>query len=573
MNKILKSLSIAAIALTATSCLELDPREQLAEPNMWNTPEDFQLFANQMYGWTLTYGDIVYDGIMSDKRSDLIEDKNGLNTVSNGTNVIPTGDGYYSGNYDRIRRCNILIEHAAGWGGNRDDIAHALGMAYFFRGYCHSELVRMYGDAILVNQTIDTDDPRMNAKRDNRQDVIASAIEDLKKAGELLKPASGIQAGELCSDAAYAMLARIALREGTWQKSRGNMERCGEFLDEAAKAARKVIDNANFSIFYNAGLGEKSYRYMFLLEDGVKSNPMGLGKADNTEFIFVRHYDPELSRHGKNLTIECLNNAQIVSRKMANMYLCQDGLPVEKSKVFQGYDRRISEWNNRDNRMHQQISRPGDAFWGNTAQNCRVDWLGEEADLAHCADASFSPASSTRYFNNKWATEHECQSGYESYDYPIIRYAEVLLTYAEAVCERDGRISDDDLDISLNLVRGRVNPDMPKLSNKLVNDNGLDMITEIRRERTVEFYNEGFRLDDLKRWNLAKTEMPKPFLGVKWTGTEYETKGGTLTYPLDSDGCIIYEGNRQWEEKNDLYPLPIDQLQLNPNLGQNPGWR
>ena len=67
--------------------------------------------------------------------------------------------------------------------------------------------------------------------------------------------------------------------------------------------------------------------------------------------------------------------------------------------------------------------------------------------------------------------------------------------------------------------------------------------------------------------------MPKPFLGVKWTGTEYATKGGTNTYPLDNDGCIIYEDNRQWEDKNDLYPLPIDQLQLNPKLNQNPGWK
>ncbi|MDE5635586.1 MAG: RagB/SusD family nutrient uptake outer membrane protein, partial [Muribaculaceae bacterium] len=170
------------------------------------------------------------------------------------------------------------------------------------------------------------------------------------------------------------------------------------------------------------------------------------------------------------------------------------------------------------------------------------------------------------------APEHACTSGYESYDYPIIRYAEVLLTYAEALYERDGAISDDDLDLSLNLVRLRVNPEMPKLSNKLVSDNGLSMRQEIRRERTVEFYNEGFRLDDLKRWNEAITEMPKPFLGVMWEGTEYATRGGTNTYPLDTDGCIIYEDNRQWETKNDLYPLPIDQLQLNPSLKQNPDW-
>ena len=572
MNKIFKTISISAIALAATSCLELEPKEQLAEPDMWNTPEDFQLFANQMYGWTLTYGDIVYDGIMSDKRSDIIQDKGSRNTVSNGTNVVPTGDGYYGSNYSRIRRCNMLIDHAADYS-RPADIAHPLGMAYYFRAYCHSELVRMYGDAIIVDHVLDTDDGLLFAKRNDRAEVIKFAIEDLKKAAELLKPYSEIQAGDLCSEAANALLARIALREGTWQKFRNNETEAHTLLSEAATAADKVIASQSFKLFYNAGLGEKSYKYMFLLEDANKSNPMGLTKKDNTEYIFVRHYDPEIYRHNQNLTVECLNNAQIVSRKMAQMYLCQDGLPIEKSKVFQGYEKRISEWLNRDNRMHQQISRPGDAFWGNTAQNCRVDWLGEEADLAHCADPSYNPTSYTRYMNNKWAAEHQVESRYESYDYPIIRYAEVLLTYAEAVYERDGAITDDDLDKSLNLVRLRVNPEMPKLSNDLVNKNGLSMRQEIRRERTVEFYNEGFRLDDLKRWNEAKTEMPKPFLGVKWEGTEYATKGGTNTYPLDADGCIIFEDNRQWETKNDLYPLPIDQLQLNPNLEQNPGWK
>lgn len=572
MNKVFKYISFAAIALSASSCLELEPKEQLAEPDMWNTPEDFQLFANQMYGWTLTFGDIVYDGIMSDKRSDLIEDKGSFNTVSNGTNVVPTSDGYYSNNYSRIRRCNMLIEHAANYS-RQEDITHALGLAYFFRAYCYSELVRMYGDAIIVDHVLDTDDPLLFAKRDNRVDVIKFAVSDLKKAAELLKPFSEIEAGDVCAEAANALLGRIALREGTWQKFRGNTSAATEFLDEAVTASRKVIDGGAFTLFYNAGLGEKSYKYMFLLEDANKSNPLGLTKKDNTEYIFVRHYDPELSRHNQNLTVECLNNAQIVSRKMANMYLCQDGLPIEKSEMFQGYEKRISEWTNRDNRMFQQISRPGDAFWNNTAQGCRVDWLGEEADLAHCADPSFNPTGYTRYYNNKWAAEHLVETRYESYDYPIIRYAEVLLTYAEALYERDDAISDDALDLSLNLVRQRVNPEMPKLSNSLVNGNGLSMRTEIRRERTVEFYNEGFRLDDLKRWNEAINEMPKPFLGVKWTGTEYATRGGTLTYPLDDEGCIIFEKDRMWETKNDLYPLPIDQLQLNPNLEQNPGWK
>ena len=119
-----------------------------------------------------------------------------------------------------------------------------------------------------------------------------------------------------------------------------------------------------------------------------------------------------------------------------------------------------------------------------------------------------------------------------------------------------------------------MNPDasMKNLTNELVNDNGLSMREEIRRERTIELYLEGFRLDDLKRWNTFVREMNEPVLGIKWTGTEYETAWSACLYPPTGEGYIIVNNNRKWSAKHELYPLPLDQLRLNPNLKQNPGW-
>ena len=77
-------------------------------------------------------------------------------------------------------------------------------------------------------------------------------------------------------------------------------------------------------------------------------------------------------------------------------------------------------------------------------------------------------------------------------------------------------------------------------------------------------------IDDLKRWKIAEIEMPQDILGIKKTGTDYAKEN--LSYSTDLNGCIIVETGRKWEEKNYLYPLPADQLQLNPNLGQNFGW-
>ena len=131
----------------------------------------------------------------------------------------------------------------------------------------------------------------------------------------------------------------------------------------------------------------------------------------------------------------------------------------------------------------------------------------------------------------------------------------------EAVFERDETISDEDLNISLNLVRNRINTQMPKLTNSFAQTYGLDMRTEIRRERTVELFNEGFRIDDLKRWKTAETEMPQNILGIKWTGTEYQTRWPNASYSKNSDGFLIIESGRKWEDKHYLYPLPTDQLQ------------
>ena len=85
------------------------------------------------------------------------------------------------------------------------------------------------------------------------------------------------------------------------------------------------------------------------------------------------------------------------------------------------------------------------------------------------------------------------------------------------------KIENEDLNISLNQVRQRVNASMPALTKEFAQTHGLDMRTEIRRERTVELFNEGFRIDDLKRWKTAENEMPQAMLGIKWKGTQYES--------------------------------------------------
>ena len=575
-TNILKFICAGLVIFGYTSCMDLDPKDSLGDNLVWNKADNFQLFANQFYGWTrdlgsgTDYQNAVSDGVHSDFRSDLVCTSS-VNTYSQGTNAIPEKDGNFTSIYKRIYYTNLLLQNAAGFG-NQAAIATPMGEAYWFRAYLHFELVQIYGDAQILTEPLDIDNDQLYGSRNPRGEVIDQVVSDLRKAIDLL-PETASEEGRLCKDAAYAMLSRVALYEGTWQKfHNSNSTRASELLTIAKDAAKQVIDNKHYSLFYNEGLVNtgisninQSYRYMFILED-VQDNPLGLLKKDNTEYIFShRHRDTD--KMTLNVTHAMMANTCYITRKMANMYLCSDGLPIEKSPLFQGYTQATSEFQNRDARMDNTMLFHGEQYWNNDGK-WRTAWTIDDLGSSLTCNAR----SNSGYQSQKWGVECEVADYYESMDYPVIRYAEVLLNYAEAAYELNENISDADLDLSLNLVRRRVNPSMPKLTNGFVSTNGLSMRDEIRRERTVELFLEGFRIDDLKRWKTAETEMPQDQLGVKMTGTWFESNWTGQARSLNSDGCIIMYSGRSWTAKNYLYPLPQDQRQLNPNLSQNPGW-
>ncbi len=155
-------------------------------------------------------------------------------------------------------------------------------------------------------------------------------------------------------------------------------------------------------------------------------------------------------------------------------------------------------------------------------------------------------------------------------DYTLIRYAEVLLNYAEAKFELEGTISDQELDITINRLRtrGGVTP----LTRAFAAQHDLDLLQEIRRERRVELAMEGFRYWDLIRWKIAEIELPKDVLGNFYFRDEF---GSAVTPDINQDNYIVLQraANRRFDpDKDYLWPLPINELGLNPSLNQNPNW-
>lgn len=576
--KLLKSYItlLFALGLLFQSCLDKFPEEQLSEGDMWQNPGQYELYAKSFYGWTRTFSGL--DGPHGDVRSDLLT-TDPRNIYSNGTATIPLTDGNYSNAYTNIRQVNILLKQASSYP-NPEKIKVPVGEAYFFRAYLYFDLLQLFGGVPKIDHPLDVDSPELYAPQNTREEITEFIISDLNEAIARLPKYKEIGTddnGRVSLEAANAFLSRVALYAGTWEKFHNgngqNTELSKKWLKIAYEAADQVIESKTFEIFKPAELikdGDEgaAYRYLFILED-EKSNPAGLQKSANKEYIFARRYNTTLAPIGINITEGRFNNAIQVTRKFANMYLQRStGLPINTSTW--DYSKKGSEYVDRDYRMSSIMMIEGGYYWSSNGGRYRRSWLGDAEEIKAAALSPFNASGKTGYHYHKWASEREVENRKEGYDYPIIRYAEVLLNYAEAKYEHDGSISNADLDKSLNLVRLRVNPNMPKLSNELLNGQPTNMRTEIRRERTVELIDEGFRLDDLKRWKTAELEMPDDMLGVKYSGTEFETSGWTGV-TVNADGCVIWENGRKWDNKQYLYPFPLDQLQLNPNL--KPNWQ
>lgn len=574
---------LLSIALFATAgCkkdLDLKPNNNLSDADFWQTADQFRLAANEYYTYLTTFNQVLYDlnngGPHADIRSDF-QLQTSFNAVSSGTNSTMVTDANWNNAFTRLRVINYLLDKATVYPAPAE-IAGYVAEARFFRAYVYFDLLQQFGGVPIVTRPLSIESGELQAARNTRDEVVDFIVKDLEDAIAVLPLENAITAankGRISKGAAQAFLSRVGLYEGTWQKFRGGSSaRYNTLFDKAVTSSAAVLQDPAYEIFAPAVLGDSAQKYLFILEN-EKSNPAGISKSANKEYILASRYDFSLRQIGQNVTHTYVGAG--VTRKFANLYLCQDGLPVDKSPLFKGYSTTRSEFVNRDNRMRYNMMIDSNYYWDNENPGSRINWLSDAADRAN-SRGRHDPRVNAGYSSQKWGTERRLNDTQEGYDYPVIRLAEVCLNYAEAVFERNGAISDADLDLSLNKVRNRLNKAMPKLSNGFVAANNLDMRTEIRRERGIELYFEGFRLDDLKRWKTAETEMPMNTLGVKWTGTLWEkrwslNKGTTAPLKVDGDGNLIWESGRIWTERNYLYPIPTQQIQLNSHLTQNPGW-
>ncbi|MDF2518063.1 MAG: RagB/SusD family nutrient uptake outer membrane protein [Sphingobacterium sp.] len=548
----MKHFSILLLCgLLMTSCkktLDLKPKDTLSDVTFYKTAADFKLGANGLYNSLVGFN-------FSDTESDIAF--NVANAISDGDYLPPDVSSTWTNAYYYIRNANNII--AKGEGLTDPGIKNYVAEAKFFRAYNYWLLFRLYGGVPLITKVLDVNDPDLYTARSERKETVDFILKDLSDAVADLPVKSALSVsdvGRITKGTAESLKARIALFEGTWQKFRNGNGL--DYLNMAITAAEHVINSGEYALF--TGKGAQSYRYLFI-EEG----------DDSKESILDRRYEVNIS--GQQYPYSVVGTVcYLATKKLADMYLCKDGLPITKSGQFNGYQTVSSEFDNRDPRMTMTLLIPGtpiiEVF--NPVVPV-VNWPNSPQRNANTGYITYKYLSENVYGN----TNNGDNFGYDCH---IIRYAEVLLSYAEALYEKNGKLSDAELDKTVNLLRARAG--MPALKNEFLTANGLDMRTEIRRERNVEFALEGFRYDDIRRWKTAESEMIQDIKGIKIKGSAWQNiapyNGAGFQARTDANGFLIVQpaSARKFDpDKHYLRPLPTREVALyNGKLLQNPGW-
>ncbi|GAB3276897.1 RagB/SusD family nutrient uptake outer membrane protein [Larkinella harenae] len=543
--------------MSVTSCqdeLNLVSQDTITDATFWRTGNDFKLAANNLYNGLNGFG-------TEDTESDIAF--NTPNVVSNGNLQPAETSSQWTSSYTNIRSANNIIEKGAGK--TEADIKKYVAEAKFFRAWYYWRLLRIYGGVPLITKVLQVGDAELFAPRSSRSETADLILKDLQEAQADLPVQADLSApdiGRITKGAALALASRVALFEGTWQKFRGEAS-ANKYLDQAIATSRQVIDAGTYALY--TGSGAQSYRYLFL-EAG----------DDSKESILDRRYARNIFGHDAPYMYD--QDGYNPTRKMVDMYLDKNGLPITApGSVFRGYATFTSEFEDRDPRMTMTMIIPGTLINRVFFPVTKVEnWPDKPQRNFNTGYILY------KYMSEDPAANNSGRLGSASlfdFDRHLIRYAEVLLNYAEAVYERNGSISDEDINLSINKLRARVN--MPALTNAFVTTNRLNLQTEIRRERTVELCLEGFRYDDLRRWKTAETEMPQDVKGIKITGTSWATRAPyndpSYLNRVDANGFLIAERNRKFNPAKDyLQPLPTREIAFYANNGQelkqNPGW-
>ena len=594
-----KILSIIAAAYCLVACdLTHTPLAALSPETFFSNESELQAFSNTFYT-SLTVGGF-------DEISDMLT-KNVLTDEIMGSRTVPNSGGGWS--YTALRNFNTLIEYSVNCPDEKIRTQY-VALARFFRANFYFDKVKRFGDVPWYDKQLGSDDPGLYKPRDSREFVMSKVIEDLDFAIANLPDTKDLY--RITKWTALALKSRACLFEGTFRKYHAGQSTLETlpadakpytyYLELSAAASEEIMNTSGYSIFRGNGKAT-AYRDLFL------GDPADDNNAYAEEVILARDYNKALNilHNSTFFTIGNYGN-QSMTRKMACTYLMDDGTRYTDKEGWQTKE-FADEMKNRDPRMAQSVRTPGYK---------RIDGTEQLAPNFTQVITGYQPI---KYMLGLNADADRFEQSHQ--DLHIYRYAEILLNYAEAKAEL-GILTQSDVDRSIKLLRDRVG--MPNMNLTEIDIAGSDpfllaeetgypnvkgqpqeaYILEIRRERSVELFDEDMRHTDLIRWRNCANAYNHKFLGFYVANAEGQhdlDKNGTIdvwfysgSAPAANEiptGCVIRkigeqtyftEGNSgyiianpivdgKWNDERDYYyPIPIDERSLNPNLTQNKGW-
>lgn len=609
MKKIKYCIAISILLLFAVSCnddfMERTPLDKISDANYWKTANDLKLYVNNLYnrndllakedGW----GSIGPYGWDADNGSDT-EVRYYYDTRMNGEKTIADdGDGWGNGDWESLRDINYFLDHYKSVEEltSFDAVKQYVGEALFFRSIFYFKKLCRYGDLPWSSTTITPESEILYLERSPRNEIATNILADLDNAIEYLPArAGGAWTGRVTKETAMALQARVALYEGTWEKYHANdafkaaVNESQKFLEKAAKVSGDLIamsEGNGYPALDGVG-AEFGYRDLFNQED----------YSGNKEVLFWRKYQAGAinsiwDRYSAN------GSGRGATKNLMDSYLKSDGTPVAANyddatllKVAEGRDPRLAQTIQINDGKHFR--------WA--AANPAIYFIAPSFDGWDSEESTPTGYQIYKGHNFRYADARPAGQGLQALIY--FRYGETLLIYAESKAEL-GAITQSDLDKSINKLRDRVG--MPHLTTAVASDPNFEFATltpiiqAIRRERKVELACEGFRVDDIMRWaaagELIVGKIPVGAKKAQWIGFNFSdylpeatpdvSRQATFeervnALEVDADGYVkifknTMNGGTQGFKFNVgrdyLYPIPTNQLTLNPKLGQNPGWQ
>lgn len=574
MKNIKKSAyALTGLAMLLASCesMDMEPRTQGSSESWYSTEAELEMATNEFY--ILGYWNTPLESTEQWTDNFTYRQQN-RNPNSKGTVLDGTMNGQqfevyslWQQSYKLVARANSLLNNYHKAAGNVEPttLNRFAGEAYFCRACKYGDLVFFFGDVPYMTGTATITEAEKMGRRP-KAEVIEEMYKDFDKAIEYL-PVSYTGNEHVTKGAAMAMKARYALYFGDY--------------DIAAKAAKDCMDLGVYSL-------EPNYANIFLqstrqIPEKVFAIPRSIADDVILDAWFVNNGLP------RNAGGYGSDNP---SWDLFASYLCTDGLPIDESPLFNP----LNPFANRDPRCTMTIVEFGTEHCGfiydpspavTQVLNTTTGVMQSNQDTRIVNTyASYNGLVWKKGIDISWT-----QNGKKvERDYLMMRYADVLLMYAEAKIEL-GEI-DESVTDAINAVRARAYG-VPASNTSLYPAVELGSQEQMRKtlriERRMELANEGLRYQDLIRWKLASKALngynyinlqPDELLSkvVKtglwfWSMTPQIDEDGLVDFSsLYNAGLIALGAKRVFPDRQYLWPIPTHDLQLCPNLGNNPGY-